>query len=109
MRKVRARHAVELAPTAHRALKAIGDRKAQREVAEALRALAKAPSLKGKALAGALDGLRSLRASRDRYRIIFEVDADAARVRVLFLGERKPTRPADVYRIAARVLKGLLS
>jgi mRNA-degrading endonuclease RelE of RelBE toxin-antitoxin system len=99
---------VLLAPTAYECLRRVGDRKTRRERSDVIDGLAQEPERKGKALDPPLDGLRSARASRDRYRILYEVDDASRRVSVLFLGKRRPGGERDVYASAARLLAALL-
>jgi len=49
----------------------------------------------------------SVHAVRDRHRILYEIDERTWRVVVLLVGERRPGRASDVYRIAARLLRDL--
>jgi mRNA interferase RelE/StbE len=100
---------VTLTPTGAEALKGLDNKKTQREVAKVLRSLAKEPEARGHPLEGPLDGLFSMHAVRDRYRVLYELDPPRKRVAVHFVGRRKPGEPDDVYSHAAEVLRRLLS
>ena len=106
---MRATYDVKLAPPAIACVKRIANKKFQREVAKAIDGLAERPQTQGKPLSAPLDGLWSLRAARDRYRVIYEVEVSTKRVMVLLIGERKPGRAQDIYRAAGRLLRELLS
>ncbi len=101
------RFAVEIAPAAFDALNAVRDRKSRGEIGKAIATLERNPGAQGKGLEGPLDGVRAIRADRDRYRILFEIDASARRVSVVFLGERRPGYTSDVYARAAALLRRL--
>ena len=103
------RHTIELSATAFGCLQRIGDRKVRRELAAAIDGLARGPDVQGKPLEVPLDGVWSIHAARDHYRVLYEIDSKRARVTVLFVGERRPGRASDVYRVAARLLRDLTS
>lgn len=105
---MRAAFSIELAPTAIGSLRAVRDKKIRAEIASAIDGLGTEPQQQGNELTGELAGLRSIHAFRDRYRVLFDVDAAEMRVRVFLVGERRPGRPSDVYREAALLLKQLL-
>ncbi len=65
------------------------------------------PDLQGKPLAAPLEGVWRIRAARDRYRVLYEIDGVKRRIIVLDIGERRPGEPSDVYRLAARLLRDL--
>jgi mRNA interferase RelE/StbE len=100
-------YSIELAPTAFRSLRDVKNRKIQRELARVVDGLAKKPEEQGKPLAGPLEGVLSVRAARDRYRILYKVDAGARRVSVLLIGRRKPGEERDVYAVARRLFETL--
>jgi mRNA interferase RelE/StbE len=104
-----ARRDIEILPSAREALAAVADKKVLREIAKTIDGLSSRPETQGKVLTDPLEGVRSLRAARERYRVLFEIDAETGRVQVLFVGLRRPGRPADVYRIAARLLRRFTS
>ena len=101
-------YSIEISPTAFRSLGAIRDRKVQSEIRRAIEGLARQPEAQGKALFKPLEGVRSLRAVRSRYRILYRVDETNAMVSVLLIGERRPGREEDVYDMARRLINLLL-
>jgi mRNA interferase RelE/StbE len=98
------RYKIEIAPTGNRSIKAVKDKKLRREIAKTIDGLARAPEDQGKALLGPLEGMRSVRAARDRFRILYKVDTRAKCVSVLLIGERAPGREADIYALAQKLL-----
>lgn len=101
-------YSIAIAPTAYGSLKGIKDKKTQREIGNVIDGLARQPERQGKALVRPLEGLRTIRALRSRYRIIYRVDMEEKRVSVLLVGERKPGQEDDVYVLARRLLKTLM-
>ena len=83
------RFEIEIAPTGYQSLKAL-NKKLRREIANVIDGLVRAPEEQGKALLGPLEGLRSVHAVRDRFRILYRVDARSELVSVLLVGERAP-------------------
>ncbi len=102
-------YSIELAASALASLRAVRDKKIRGEIAEVIDRLARRRGSGGKPLVGPLEGLRSVHAARDRYRIIYQVAQPQRRVLVLFVGRRRPGSPEDVYRSAARLLRRLLT
>jgi mRNA-degrading endonuclease RelE of RelBE toxin-antitoxin system len=98
------RYEIEIAPTGYRSLKTVKDKKLRREIAKAIDDLARAPEDQGKALLGPLEGMRSVHAARDRFRILYKVDTRAKLVSVLLIGERAPGQDADIYTLAQKLL-----
>ena len=94
---------IEIAPTGYRSLKAL-NKKLRHDVARVIDRLARAPEEQGKALLGPLEGLRSVHAARDRFRILYRVDALNELVSVLLVGERAPGQDADIYALAQKLL-----
>jgi mRNA interferase RelE/StbE len=103
-----ARFRIQLSRTGFACLKAIKDKKVRGTIARSIDALASNPVLQGKALTGPLEGLRSIRAARDRYRIIYRVHDRRRLVSILWISPRRPGQQQDVYAIARRLLKTLL-
>jgi mRNA-degrading endonuclease RelE of RelBE toxin-antitoxin system len=101
-------YSIEISPTAFRSLKAIRDKRVQSEIRGAIDGLAKGPEAQGKSLFKPLEGLRSIRAVRSRYRILYKVDKAKHLVSVLLIGERRPGREEDVYAVARRLVNLLL-
>ena len=97
------RYEIEIAPTGYRSLKSLHDKKTRREIGKVIDGLSRAPDAQGKALLGPLEGLRSVRAARDRFRILYRVDARTKMVSVLLVGERAG-QDADIYALAERLL-----
>jgi mRNA interferase RelE/StbE len=102
------RYSIRLVPTAFECLAEIKDRKTRSEIARAIDALASNPDEQGKPLMGPLEGLRSVRAARSRYRVIYKVETPGRVVTVLFAGRRRPGERADVYEVAERLLDTML-
>lgn len=99
------RYKIEVAPTGYRSLEALKDKKTLREVAKVIDGLDRAPDEQGKALVAPLEGVRSVRAARERFRILYRVDARKRVVSVLLVGERAPGQEADVYGLAQKLLE----
>ena len=59
----------------------------------------------GKPLQGVLSGYRSLRASRNRYRIIYRIEQAESAVVVITIGLRKSKDFSDVYKSLERIIK----
>jgi mRNA interferase RelE/StbE len=86
----------------------IGDRRIPAAIFRRISELAEAPEL-GKPLIGELGAYRSLRASSQRYRVLYRVDRDRRAVLVVAVGLRKEGDRADVYRLAQKLVRqGLL-
>ena len=98
------RYEIEIAPTGYRSLKTVKDKKLRREIAKTIDDLARAPEDQGKALLGPLEGMRSVHAARDRFRILYKVDIRARLVSVLLIGGRAPGQDADIYTLAQKLL-----
>lgn len=96
-------------PPAKKHLKAILDQRVQRSINECIERLAEEPEQQGKPLSGTLAGYRSVRAFRQRYRIVYEVDIEQKKVLIHTVGIRKEGDRMDVYALAKRILRlGLL-
>ena len=102
-----ARWRVELAPTGYRSMEEIGDKGVRREIARTIDGLDQNPERQGKALVQPLEGLRSVRTARDRFRVLYRLDADSRVVSVLLVARRKAGREDDVYVLARRLLLSL--
>lgn len=98
------RFEIEIAPTGYRSLKSVKDRKLLREITKAIDGLVSTPDERGKALLGPLEGVRSLRVARDRFRILYQVNRRKRVVSVLLVGPRAPGEDADVYVLAQKLL-----
>lgn len=99
------RYKIEIAPTGYRSLEALKSKKTLREVVKVIDELAQAPDEQGKALVGPLEGVRSVRAARERFRVLYRVDGRKRVVSVLLIGERAPGQDADVYALAQKLLQ----
>jgi mRNA interferase RelE/StbE len=86
-------------------LAAITDRRTRERIAARVDGLAVDPHLQGKALLGELQGLRSLRAAGQRYRIIFRIQQEQVEVLVVAIGRRAEGAREDIYRLAQRLLR----
>lgn len=100
-------YSIEIAPTGYDALLAIRDKRIVREIGKVIDGFADGPEKQGKALLHPFEGVRSVRAVRSRYRILYRVDAAKKTVSVLLVGERRPGREGDVYEVAQKLLKAL--
>lgn len=97
-------------------LEAISDARVQRKLIETAFELRTEPLAKGKPLTGDLQGLRSLRAVGQRYRILYQVvvripppepdppEVPAGRVTIVVIGIRKEGDKRDAYRVASKRL-----
>ena len=99
------RYKIEIAPTGYRSIEALKDTKTLREVAKVIDGLDRAPDEQGKALVAPLEGVRSVRVVRERFRVLYRVDARKRVVSVLLVGERAPGQDADVYALAQKLLE----
>lgn len=102
------KYSIEVAPTGFASLKSVRDKKILREIAKAIDGLSNNPGRQGKTLLKPLEGLRSIRAVRNGYRIVYKVDDEARIVSVLLLGERKAGQEDDVYALAQKLLRTLM-
>jgi mRNA-degrading endonuclease RelE of RelBE toxin-antitoxin system len=85
-------------------LKAV-DKKVRQEICRSMLPLSGQPK-SGKPLIGPFLGLYSLRVG-NRYRVIYRIEEETERIYVELIGERKPGREEDVYRVAQRLLEHL--
>ena len=87
----------------------VADRRIRQQIAGRMEALKDEPEKLGKALTGELSGYRSLRASGQRFRIIYKVEKKQVIVIVVVLGTRKEGDKRDIYALAQRLVRlGLL-
>jgi mRNA-degrading endonuclease RelE of RelBE toxin-antitoxin system len=101
------RYEIEIAPTGYRSLKALKNEKLRREISKVIDGLARTPEDQGKALLEPLEGVRSVRVARGRFRILYKVDTRARLVSVLLVGERAAGQDADIYALAQKLLATL--
>ena len=96
---------VALTPAARQMLEAISDRRIRRGVTERIEGLANEPEKQGKLLIGELEGVRSLRAVGQRYRILYRLEKQVVTVLVVAVGIRKAGSKKDIYTLARRLLR----
>src|SRR5438067_11123898 len=100
---------VRIMPIAEQQLKLISDQRIQKVLRGRLRRLEYEPEKQGKPLAEELEGLRSIRAVGQRYRIIYKIEEEQVVVLVVMVGIRKQGDKKDVYTQAIRLIRlGLL-
>jgi mRNA interferase RelE/StbE len=98
------RYPIQIAPTGYRSLRDLKDKKTRRQIAKGIDGLGLASERQGKALVGPIEGVPSVRAVRDRFRVLYDVDKSARLVSVLLVGERSPGPDADIYALAKKLL-----
>jgi mRNA interferase RelE/StbE len=86
---------------------AIRDTRTRSAVVRRAYALRTEPAAQGKPLQKDLKGLYSVRASGQRYRIVYRVQNEAGEVTVLVVGVRKEGDKRDAYQVARRRLRKL--
>jgi mRNA interferase RelE/StbE len=89
-------------------LEAVSDQRVLEQIVGRAEKLANEPEKQGKALLGELAGLRSLRASGQRYRILYRVERGRVLVLVIAVGIRKEGGRRDVYELARKLLRARL-
>ena len=103
------KHRIIIAPVALKLLQGISDSRIRKSIRDRIDHLAVDPEQQGKALTGELMGYRSLRASGQRYRIIYKVERGTVTVYVVALGIRKEGIKTDIYELARKLFRlGLL-
>ena len=102
------RYRIEVSPTGYQSLNAIKGRKLLREIVKTIDALTQSPDRKGKLLRAPLDGVYSLRAARDRLRVLYRVNPRQKLVSVLLVAARAPGTEEDVYALAKKLLATFL-
>lgn len=99
-----------LVPVAREQLDAIRDRRERELVVRRIRALEENPRQQGKPLTDELSGFYSVRAVRQRYRIIYQILVDRVIIAVVTLGIRREGDRKDMYNLARRLFHlGLLT
>lgn len=98
-------YSLRFTPLAIEMLEEIRDRRSRQAVLSRVRKLAAEPEKQGKALVGDFQGLRSVRAAGQRYRIVYRVEREAVVVVVIGVGFRQEGARRDVYRRLARARK----
>ncbi|MGI0493437.1 type II toxin-antitoxin system RelE family toxin [Alkalinema pantanalense CENA528] len=95
---------IQLTPLALEMLVAVQDRREQEKLRDRIEQLKIDPEKQGKALLGALAGLRSIRAVGQRYRIIYQVQSAQIVVLVVGIGRRKEGDKKDIYSLTEKLL-----
>jgi mRNA interferase RelE/StbE len=90
---------------AQRNLKSIVNIVIREQIIERIDVLGQNPEI-GKTLRGILSGFRSLRAVRNRYRIIYKFSRTEKLVTVIAIGIRKSKDFDDVYKALESIIKG---
>jgi mRNA interferase RelE/StbE len=96
---------VEFTKPALKQLQNITDRRVRDILFERAEELANDPEIQGKPLRGELSGFRSVRAFRQRYRLIYKVEREKVVVVVIAVGIRKEGDRADIYQIAVKLIR----
>jgi mRNA interferase RelE/StbE len=91
------KYAVSLAEEALAMLIEIQDRRVRRKIYDRIEKLEEDPDKQGKVLWDDLAGYRSVRAVGQRYRIVYEIEADTVKVIVIGVGIRKAGDKNDIY------------
>ena len=90
-------------------LGAIQDRRVQEKIRERIEHLREDPEKQGKPLGGELEGLRTVRAVGQRYRILYRIQQDLVIVVIVAVGIRQEGSKRDVYALARKLVRlGLL-
>jgi len=96
-------------PTAEAMLAAIKDRRIQTQIVSRIERLTTAPETQGKPLAGELADCFSIRAVKERYRVIYRLIAQTVVVQIIAVGIRKEGDRNDIYRLAQKLAaRGML-
>ena len=96
---------VEFTKPALKQLQNITDRRVRDILFERAEELANDPEIQGKPLRGELSGFRSVRAFRQRYRLIYKVEREKVVVVVIAVGIRKEGDRADIYQITVKLIR----
>jgi len=96
---------VEMSKPALKQLADIKESRVREQLFKRIEGLANDPGRQGKALKDDLAGLRSVRAVGQRYRIIYQIEAERVVVVVVAVGIRKEGDRADIYRQAALLVR----
>ena len=99
------KYTVRINREALKQLESITDRRIRQELFDRIKELAIDPDQQGKPLRNELAGLRSVKATHRRYRIVYQVEREEVVVVVVAVGIRKEGDRADIYRQAALLVK----
>ena len=94
-----------LTETAQVLLKKITDARIRSKIVEKIDGLAHEPEKQGKAMVDDLKKYRSLRATGQRYRILYQVKNKEVLVIVVAVGIRKEGDKNDLYHLAKKLVK----
>ena len=83
----------------------ISDRRIREKIVMVIDRLVNDPDKLGKALTSELQGLRSIRAVGQRYRIIYKVKQDTVIVYVVAVGIRRDGDRNDIYSLAKKLFR----
>lgn len=84
-------------PRAREMFLEIHDRRVRRQISTRIKELASEPEKRGKPLGDDLAGFRAIRASGQRYRIVYDVNPGKKVVMVIGIGIRKEGDKGDIY------------
>ena len=93
-----------ISPVAAKMIRAIRDRRAQRQVLEKIKGLEHGPEDQGRALLDEFAGMRRIPAA-GRYRVIYSVQRLRRVVAVLAVGIRREGARDDIYRTLTRLIR----
>jgi mRNA interferase RelE/StbE len=96
--------AISWTQTALKLVEAIPDQRIRRLIIERADELAQSPEQQGKPLIGELAGFRSVRAVRQRYRIVYRVERREISVLIVAAGRRSGGK-GDIYELAKKLLR----
>ena len=99
------KYSIEITPTALAMLKRITDNRVRASLIKRIDGLSVDPEKQGKPLTGELSGLRSIRTTSQRYRIIYKIINERIVVVILAAGIRKEGDKKDIYILAKKLLK----
>ena len=103
------RYAVYFTPQARKMLAEIKDARVRGLLTRRAKGLTREPDKQGKAMVDEFQGLRSIRAVGQRYRIMYAIREARVIVTVVAVGLRKQGANKDVYELARRLARlGLL-
>jgi mRNA interferase RelE/StbE len=100
---------IRFTPTSEVMLGKVGDRRIREKIKQRIEGLREDPEKQGKPLGGELEGLRSVRAVGQRYRVLYQVRRELVIVVIVAVGIRQEGGKRDVYEIARKLVRlGLL-
>lgn len=99
------KYTVRIGKPALKQLEEISDHRIRQEIFDRIKELANNPDEQGEPLKYELAGLRSIRVSNQRFRVIYEVQKNEIIVVVVAVGIRKEGDRSDIYRKAALLMR----